>query len=291
MTDWPTQHEENGNYQGTCCVCGRSYVGPKRSVTCYPCHQKGVDRRNKMTDEQVRAAIIESVNDGDRTDSLYYSRQWMESGLTAVTCSKFFVFDVESIGLHGEGFAVGGGVYLANGSAQWEFCFCCPSEKAEGLRDDRDWVSRNVPVIQITHIDTFGLRMGFWKEWEKAKDSGAQMAAECLWPVESRFLNDCVRDDAQRLKTAPYPCHEISSVMLSAGMNPMETYDRTPSEMPPHTPLADARQSARLLSVALSRMKSQQDLIVWIASQENLFFSECSQAEEIVARCKAALPS
>lgn len=172
----------------------------------------------------------------------------------SVSHSPFFIFDVESIGLHGEGFAVAGGVYLSNGSVQWEFCFCCPMDKADGLQSDRDWVNRNVPVMDITHRDTYGLRLAFWKEWEKAKSSGAEMAAECLWPVEARFLKDCITDDAQRLPTAPYPFHEISSVMLAAGMNPMATYARTPSEMPCHNPLADSRQSARLLSEALARI-------------------------------------
>lgn len=181
-----------------------------------------------------------------------------EATLAAPSGSTFFVFDVESIGLHGEGFAVAGGVYLANGAAQWEFCFCCPLDQAEGLQADRDWVMRNVPALEITHRETKGLRMAFWEVWEKAKASGAEMAAECLWPVEARFLRDCITDDAQRLPTAPYPCHEISSVMLSAGMNPMATYDRTPSELPRHNPLADARQSARLLSEALARMSNDQ---------------------------------
>ena len=40
------------------------------------------------------------------------------AGLAAVPCSPFFVIDVESVGLHGEGFAVAGGVYLRNGAAQ-----------------------------------------------------------------------------------------------------------------------------------------------------------------------------
>jgi hypothetical protein len=31
------------------------------------------------------------------------------------------------------------------------------------------------------------------------------------------------------------------------------------------------------------------ETVEWVASQRNLFFAECSQAEEIVARCKAAL--
>lgn len=169
------------------------------------------------------------------------------------SCSPFFVFDVESIGLHGEGFAVAGGVYV-DGAAQWEFCFCCPTDMAEGLQQDREWVAGNIPIMAVTHGDTKSLRMAFWDEWEKAKASCAQMAAECLWPVEARFIRDCVADDAQRLKAAPYPFHEIASVMLSAGMDPMATYDRTPSELPRHNPLADARQSARLLSEALARM-------------------------------------
>jgi hypothetical protein len=169
----------------------------------------------------------------------------------------FFVFDVESIGLHGEGFAVAGGVYLGNGAAQWEFRFCCPAEMAEGLLTDRDWVYKNVPVMEITHRNTLGLRMAFWSEWEKAKAWGAEMAAECLWPVEARFVQACIKDDAQRLSDAPYPFHEIASIMLSAGMNPMENYERKASELPKHEPLADARQSARLLSEALALLNQQ----------------------------------
>ncbi len=43
-----------------------------------------------------------------------------------------FIFDVESVGLHGEGFAVAGGVYRAeNAAAQSEFRFCCPTLRLE----------------------------------------------------------------------------------------------------------------------------------------------------------------
>lgn len=170
--------------------------------------------------------------------------------------SSFFVFDVESIGLHGEGFAVAGGVYLPSGAVQWEFSLCCPESEAEGLQENRDWVKRNVPVMEITNRDPSSLRLSFWNTWEKARSEGAEMAAECLWPVEARFLQDCIRDDAQRLIKAPYPIHEIASIMLLAGMNPMATYKRTPSEMPRHNPLADSRQSARLLFEAVQRLEN-----------------------------------
>lgn len=166
---------------------------------------------------------------------------------------SFFVFDVESVGLHGEGFTVAGGVYLENGAAQWEFRFSCPIDECEGDADDRKWVKENVPATEHTHRLPQALRNAFWEQWIRAKADGALMAAECLWPVEAGFVARCIKDDIENRKwEGPYPFVEISSVMLAAGMDPMAKYERTPSEMPPHDPLADARQSARLLSEALS---------------------------------------
>jgi hypothetical protein len=52
---------------------------------------------------------------------------------TLLSPSPFFVFDVESVGLHGEAFAVAGGIYI-NAAAQSEFRFCCPLEAAKGGR-------------------------------------------------------------------------------------------------------------------------------------------------------------
>jgi len=169
--------------------------------------------------------------------------------------NSYFVFDVESVGLHGEGFAVGGGVFLANGAIQWGFCLACPIDEAEGLDYDRSWVKRNVPVLDVTHHGTWGLRMAFWDHWMKAKREGSIMAADCLWPVEANFISACIRDDAQRLVDAPYPFLEIASFLQAAGMDPIATYDRTPSELPKHDPYCDAVQSARMLSVALAKIR------------------------------------
>ena len=169
---------------------------------------------------------------------------------------SFFVIDVESIGLHGEGFAVAGGVYLENGAAQWEFCFSCPLIEAEGDDSDREWVKENIPVIAVTHRSPKSMRDAFWGLWEKAKSEGASMAAECLWPVEAGFVARCIYDDIENRKwLGPYPFLEISSVMTAAGMDPMAVYGRTEAEKPKHDPLADARQSARLLSIALENTK------------------------------------
>lgn len=170
---------------------------------------------------------------------------------------SFFVFDVESVGLHGEAFAVAGGVYLENGAAQWEFGFCCPIDECSGDESDRQWVKENMPTLEVTHRVPVGIRDAFWEAWMKAKAQGAVMAVECGWPVEAGFLSRCIRDYPEDRKwEGPYPMHDVASVMLAAGMDPMRNYPRTPSEMPPHNPLADARQSARLLSEALAKINT-----------------------------------
>lgn len=170
--------------------------------------------------------------------------------------TPFFVFDVESIGLHGEGFAVAGGVYI-NGIAHSEFHFACPANAAGGDTQDRDWVLKNIPAQKITHKTSNEIQDAFWVQWAAAKNQhpGILMAAECGWPVEANFLSSCIyqREEARKF-AGPYPCHEIASFMLAAGMDPMATYDRLPSELPKHDPLADARQSARLLFEALHRL-------------------------------------
>lgn len=168
----------------------------------------------------------------------------------------FFIFDVESIGLHGEAFAVAGGVYI-DGVAQSEFRFCCPIDSADGDADDREWVRKNVPVMNTTHGYPEGVRGAFWEKWEKAKLEypNIVMAGECIWPVETGFVSACIQDSKQgRTWNGPYPFHEIASIMLAAGMDPMAKYDREESEKPAHEPLADARQSARLLFKALNKI-------------------------------------
>lgn len=171
---------------------------------------------------------------------------------------SFFVFDVESVGLHGEGFAVAGGVYLENGAAQWEFNMSCPLDECAGSDNDREWVKANIPELTITHRSPQTMRDQFWMNWMRAKTEGAVMAADCGWPVEARFLIACIDDDPEKRNwDGPYPFMEIASFLTSAGMDPMEKYERTASEMPEHDPLGDARQSARLLSTALATLKAQ----------------------------------
>jgi hypothetical protein len=179
--------------------------------------------------------------------------------LPATPCSPFFVFDVESIGLHGQAFAVAGGIYTRDGNTLREFAFHCFRCRADGELSDREWVEKNVTTSDLSAFVECprDVRAMFWRVWMDAKETypGITMAVECGWPVEARFLNACIDDDrGERNWSGPYPMHEIASIMLAAGMDPMATYERLPNELPAHEPLADARQSARLLAIALKSL-------------------------------------
>ena len=174
-----------------------------------------------------------------------------------------FVFDCESIGLYGEVFAVAGGVYR-RGLPIHEFCYACPRDHEDvyGTKKDREWVDEHVPSIHVTHESPEDIRRAFWKEWMWAKKHFHDISiwAECLWPIEARFVVKTVCDDFEnRTWEGPYPFHEISTAMHLAGMDPMKTYTRKPLELPNHHPLADTRLSARLLSEALEGISSSSD--------------------------------
>jgi hypothetical protein len=168
--------------------------------------------------------------------------------------SKYFVFDVESIGLHGEGWAVGWVVIDEDGKECESGCLACPPEAAEGDEDGRKWVMANIPPITPNVPMPVFLRESFWEAWERARATwNAQMVTDCGWPVEARFLAACVDDDPiNRRWKGPYPLLDVASVRLAAGLDPLGTEERKPDELPAHHPLADARQSARLFVEALT---------------------------------------
>jgi hypothetical protein len=160
------------------------------------------------------------------------------------------VFDVESVGLYGEAFAVGWVVIDSAGCEIESGILSCPLEQAKGADQDRDWVKTHVvPALPKPNCaDPFGIRCLFWSKIQLWKSQGAEFWADCGYPVEANFLIACVLDDREnRVWNAPYPLHEIASVLTLAGRDPLGVYDRLPSELPAHNPLCDSRQSARLM--------------------------------------------
>ena len=141
-----------------------------------------------------------------------------------------------------------------------EFCYACSIDEAFGYPEDQRWVQENIPLMEIDAMyeNPLAVRRVFWEHWMWAKKEfpGITIMAECGWPVEATFLNACVADaPAARNWDGPYPLHEIASFMLAAGMDPMATYARLENELPKHHPLADAKQSARLLVEALDLLQ------------------------------------
>lgn len=159
----------------------------------------------------------------------------------------YFVFDVESVGLHGEGFAVGLVVVDETGDKKFECVFCCPMEAARGTDEGRAWCRQNIPAMIQTHATPALMRRSFWKLWKIWKDLKAQMVTDCGWPVEARFLMQCVDDSpSEREWEGPYPLHDLCSAGHATGCDMTQTQPRRGEEFPPHNPLNDARQSARL---------------------------------------------
>lgn len=168
-----------------------------------------------------------------------------------------FIFDVESIGLYGDPFAVAGGVFV-NGEAidRTLFCFSCSRETAKGYEDDREWVDVNVPDLPITDYNPYWMRESFWRQLTLLKKEFAlkDIAGECIFPVETNFLASCIKQNTRERKwSGAYPFHEIASFMTAAGMDPMDTYPRLEGEEI-HNPLGDIKLSARLLFKALTKL-------------------------------------
>lgn len=155
------------------------------------------------------------------------------------------VLDVESNGLHGEGFAYASIVKdTQTGEILAEYFNNAPI-----IGEVDPWVKENVlPVLPDPNVeDVLMLRRLFWEQWRHWSQKGASLWVDCGWPVESNFLSACVRDDFNRAWDGPYPLNEISTVFRLRGLDPLTTQDRLPDELPAHHPLADCKHSARLL--------------------------------------------
>lgn len=159
-------------------------------------------------------------------------------------------FDVESLGLHGRAWAVGWVYFEADGTEIESGCAACSPEDVyqHDIDDpsDLEWVKANCPQPErscSTHAEVLAV---FWRMWIRAREEGATLIADCAWPVEARFLASCVDCDPGRKWLGPYPLHDVATMRLAAGLDPLATVDRLPNEEPKHHPMADARQSGRL---------------------------------------------
>ncbi len=160
-----------------------------------------------------------------------------------------FSFDVESIGLHGEGYAVGFVVCSATGTMLEEGVFSCDPICAEGTQSDRDWVARHVPTFAHTHASPREVRAAFWARWLFWREQGALMLSDCAWPVEARFLAACVDDIGETAHwSGPYPLLDVATIrhVMQTKFTFSEVIKRRQDELPEHHPLSDAKYGLRL---------------------------------------------
>lgn len=191
--------------------------------------------------------------------------------VTETTPPLFMVFDVESIGLHGQAFAVGWVVVDGDGNEHEAGIVSCPPHNAMGSERNFEWVAKNVPKLTITHTSPWQVREAFWARWGEWRGRGARLVADCTWPVEARFLAACVEDNLEgREWIGPYPLLDIPSMLVAVGEEPTQKFSRLKNEMPEHDPLADARQSARIMLLAM-RIGRASEAMRWMTRHVNHF--------------------
>lgn len=142
--------------------------------------------------------------------------------------SKVMTLDVESVGLHGEGFAVGWSVRNKQGQEIDSGYLGCPIVTAKGEDSDRLWVAENIcpHLPEPNCVNPYEVRSRFWEKWISWRTHAAPYA-ERGWPVEANFLSACVQDSwRERCWTGPYPLMEVATVLEVAGLNPLQKYPR-----------------------------------------------------------------
>lgn len=209
--------------------------------------------------------------------------------------NTWFSLDCESVGLHGQTFAVGVSVVDDEGNELDHLHAHCDHRHAFGQPEDRKWVDENCPDVHphTAHNSQEVLEQfaAFWNKW---KAQGAVMVGDCAWPVEARMLARCVDAGLIEDFSGPYPLHEVATLLLAAGMDPMATYGRHHFHEPAHQPLNDARHSARLWIAARKRLASawesaKQDPVkfwgmIWISMGKPIFNDGAIQTIDLTMR-------
>jgi len=156
---------------------------------------------------------------------------------------NIFIFDVESVSLHGVGFAVGALVLDKDGNELDRFELL----STEGIELANDWVKQNVipKLFDMPKCDTLlELRNKFYEFYIKHKDTSG-IWADVAYPVETNFLNQIVQDNLkEREWMMPYPLNDISTI-IDVSINRAETCGIENLRI--HHPLDDCRASVKFL--------------------------------------------
>lgn len=178
------------------------------------------------------------------------------------------VFDVESIGLYGEGFAVGLVVIDRESKTVTDQAYlACPTDAAQGTPEDREWVEKNIvpylppPKLAITRQ----VREEFWRLYRRIgggyKD--CSIWADCGYPVEDGFMRTCIHDNLSARKwNGPYPLQEIATVRTALGLDPTLAYQLPEDKR--HNPLEECLYIAPKLVEWLDALDDMRSLYVGV---------------------------
>lgn len=157
---------------------------------------------------------------------------------------NIFVFDVESIGLHGAGFAVGATVINKKSKLEMDR-FSLVSEEGIDLCNN-EWVKQNVfpKIANLPKCKTLvELRDKFYAFYCKHRDT-CEIWSDVNFPVETNFLSAVVNDDIKNREwNMPYPLFDISS-QIDVSISRIKNCGI--EELQEHNPLHDAIASAYL---------------------------------------------
>ena len=163
------------------------------------------------------------------------------------------IFDCESVGIHGESFAVSL-VLAKNLEEVWHITWAClPNEamnQSSSGADDFKWVKEHIrlPADTIYLGNPYQVRSQFWAKWLELREEKCLLCSDVTWPVETNFLTACIQDNpGPHNWLGPYPLIDVN-VIHRLG-DPPRT--RLPEHLPEHDPLCDARHSLRQLAAVI----------------------------------------
>lgn len=167
---------------------------------------------------------------------------------------NIFMFDVESNGLYGEGFAVGAVVKNYNGNVIDTF----ELKSIEGEEKvNNEWVKENVLPYLKDMKSVYSLiefRKEFYEFYMKHKNN-IVIFSDVNYPVETNFLNAVVMDNMEeRQWNMPYPLYDMCN-FVPVNMDREKIYNNNIDNLVPvhnnrlrkHHPIDDCKASLYVL--------------------------------------------
>lgn len=180
---------------------------------------------------------------------------------------RIFSVDAETNGLYGDPFVI---AVVSRGCGKPTATFLARCKTP----DDIDpWVQRevipNISHIPQTHETMNDMLEDFWKFYrQEATSFGDDLmcVAHCAAPVETNIFRNCVKQNiSEREFQAPFPLHDLGTMLLLAGEDPRNSrayFDKfslnIPVENNSHDPLSDAWVCMVVAEDLLSKMSSKE---------------------------------